>query len=682
MRALTPVIITALTLAHAAPTSSQPSAGTQPQASAQPAADTQPPAPAWRYFGADAAFTRYSPLDQIDHGNVGELEIAWRRPADDAELRAAFPDLTANAYLRSTPILVDGVLYAPNALGLLEAFDPATGETVWRQAPFAATEEEVAGSSTRGAAYWTDGTARRLLLVRGGYLYALDAATGRRVSAFGLADQGRVDLDWEHELAGEFDWTGAPIVVGDVVVVAGITGGAGDGGVVREAAPENVRGFDVRTGELRWTFHVVPREGELGADTWGDGSGAYSGDLGSWCCLAADEELGLVYVPLSAPTGMVYGGHRPGDNLFSDTLVAIDAATGERVWHFQMVHHDVWEYDTVGPPTLGEITVDGRRIKAVMQPSKTAFLYVFDRETGEPVWPIEERPVPQSVVPGERTSPTQPFPTKPPPFDRQGVTVDDLIDFTPELRAAALEAVERLVLGPLFTPPWPRNADVGGKLGTLAVPGGWGAGNWHTGAFDPETGIYYAVSHTMPTVWSVAPPDVEDATLAWATPRGEELRVPTPRPHGLPITKPPYGRITALDLNRGELAWMAPNGDGPRNHPRLKDLDLPPLGIPNRPAPLVTGSLLFLGEGSDAVIGTLRPDPDGDPDDPEQDQSWRWGRKFRAYDKATGAVVWETDLPSGTTGGPMTYLHEGRQYIVVAVGERDEIPEWVALALP
>ncbi len=682
MRALTPVIITALALAHAAPTSSQPSAGTQPQASAQPAADTQPPAPAWRYFGADAAFTRYSPLDQIDHGNVGELEIAWRRPADDAELRAAFPDLTANAYLRSTPILVDGVLYAPNALGLLEAFDPATGETVWRQAPFAATEEEVAGSSTRGAAYWTDGTARRLLLVRGGYLYALDAATGRRVSAFGLADQGRVDLDWEHELAGEFDWTGAPIVVGDVVVVAGITGGAGDGGVVREAAPENVRGFDVRTGELRWTFHVVPREGELGADTWGDGSGAYSGDLGSWCCLAADEELGLVYVPLSAPTGMVYGGHRPGDNLFSDTLVAIDAATGERVWHFQMVHHDVWEYDTVGPPTLGEITVDGRRIRAVMQPSKTAFLYVFDRETGEPVWPIEERPVPQSVVPGERTSPTQPFPTKPPPFDRQGVTVDDLIDFTPELRAAALEAVERLVLGPLFTPPWPRNADVGGKLGTLAVPGGWGAGNWHTGAFDPETGIYYAVSHTMPTVWSVAPPDVEDATLAWATPRGEELRVPTPRPHGLPITKPPYGRITALDLNRGELAWMAPNGDGPRNHPRLKGLELPPLGIPNRPAPLVTGSLLFLGEGSDAVIGTLRPDPVGDPDDPEQDQSWRWGRKFRAYDKATGDVVWETELPGGTTGGPMTYLHDGRQYILVAVGERDEIPEWVALALP
>ena len=643
-------------------------------------ATAQTPEGAWSHFGADAAFTRYSPLDQIDSENVGDLEIVWRRPAADPALQAAFPDLGVNAYLRSTPILIDGVLYAPNAHGLLEAFDPATGETIWRQPPFAATEAEVAGGSTRGAAWWTDGEVRRLLLVRSGYLYALDAETGRRVSSFGLADQGRVDLDWEHPLAGEFDWTAGPLVVGDVVVVAGTTGGSGDGGIVREAAPEDVRGFDVRTGELLWTFHVVPRDGELGADTWGDGSGAWSGDLGSWCCLSADEELGYVYVPLSAPTGMVYGGHRPGDNLFSDSLVALDAATGERVWHFQMVHHDVWEYDTVGPPVLGDITVDGRRIRAVMQPSKTAFLYVFDRATGEPVWPIEERAVPQSTVPGERTSATQPFPTKPPPFDRQGVTVDDLIDFTPELRAAALEAVESLVLGPLFTPPWPRSAEPGGKLGTLTVPGGWGAGNWHTGAFDPETGIYYAVSHTQPTVWSVSPTTAEGATLAWATSRGEELRVPTPRPRGLPITKPPYGRITALDLNRGELAWMVPNGDGPRNHPLLKDLDLPPLGIPNRPAPLVTGSLLFLGEGSDAIMGTLRGE--GDPSDPEQDQSWRWGRKFRAYDKATGEVVWETELPAGTTGGPMTYLHEGRQYIVVAVGARDEIPEWVALALP
>ncbi len=641
----------------------------------------QEPAREWRYFGGDEAFTRYAPLDQIDRHNVDQLEIVWRRPAVDPELQRAFPDLQPNAYLKSTPVIIDGVLYAPNAFGLLDAFDPATGETVWRQPPFVATEEEVAGRSTRGVAYWSDGTDRRLLLVRGEHLYALDPATGRRIPDFGLSDQGRADLHWDRPLAEQFSWSGGPIVVGDVVVIAGTTAGAGDGGVIREAAPEDVRGFDVRTGDLLWTFHVVPHAGEFGADTWGDGSGDYSGDLGSWCCLTADETLGHVYIPLSAPTGMVYGGHRPGDNLFSDSLVAVDAKNGERVWHFQMVHHDVWEYDTVGPPTLGEITVDGRRIKAVMQPSKTAFLYVFDRESGEPVWPIEERKVPQSIAPGEATSSTQPFPTKPPPFDLQGITEDDLIDFTPELRAEALEAVDSLVLGPLFTPPWPQSDDPDAKRGTLTAPGGWGAGNWHTGAFDPETSIYYAVSHTMPTVWSVVPTtDDPDATLAWSTPRAETQRVPTPRPHGLPITKPPYGRITALDLNRGELAWMAPNGDGPRNHPLLRDLDLPPLGIPNRPAPLVTKTLLFLGEGSDAIIGTLRGD--GSPSDPEQDQSWRWGKQFRAYDKATGEVIWETELPAGTTGGPMTYMHEGTQYLVVAVGTRDEIPEWVALALP
>jgi len=640
----------------------------------------QPSQSDWRYFGGDAAFTRYSPLDQIGPANVDRLKIVWRRPAVDPSLKDTFPDLRPNAYLRSTPILVNGALFAPNALGLLEAFDPGTGVTIWRQAPFTATMEDVAGRSTRGAAFWTDETDQRLFIVRGEYLYALNPTTGRRIPNFGLADQGRVDLHWDRPLANAFSWSSGPLVIGDVVVIAGTTGGAGDGGVIREAAPEDIRGYDVRTGRLLWTFHVVPQPGEFGSDTWGDGSGDYSGDLGSWCCLTADEELELVYIPLSAPTGMVYGGHRPGDNLFSDSLVALDAKSGERAWHFQMVHHDVWEYDTVGPPTLGEITVEGRRIRVVMQPSKTAFLYVLDRETGEPVWPIEERKVPQSIVPGERTSSTQPFPTKPPPFDLQGITEDDLIDFTPELRAEALAAVSGLVLGPLFTPPWPRSSEPGGKLGTLTAPGGWGAGNWHTGAFDPETGIYYAVSHTMPTVWSVAPTtSSENATLAWATPQGEALRVPTPRPHGLPITKPPYGRITALDLNRGELAWMAPNGDGPRNHPLLKDLDLPPLGIPNRPAPLVTGTLLFIGEGSDAIIGTLRGN--GDPNDPEQDQSWRWGRTFRAYDKATGDVVWETELPAGTTGGPMTYMHDGRQHIVVAVGSRDQTPEWVALAL-
>ena len=415
----------------------------------------------WVYFGGDKAFTRYAPLDQITRDNVGDLEILWRRPAADASLTEAFPDLRVSGNLSATPILIDGLLYAPNGLGLAEAFDPGTGETLWVQQPFPETIQEAAGRSSRGMDYWAAGPDRRLILVRGGYLYALDPGTGQTFAAFG--DQGKVNLI--PPSARSFSWSSGPIVVNDVIVVGGTLDGAGDGGMRwRGSAPENVRGYDVRSGEQLWTFHVVPQDDEFGADTWGNNSGTESGDLGSWCCLSADEELDYVYVPLSAPTAAYYGGHRPGDNLFSNSLVALDASTGERVWHFQMVHHDLWEYDTVGPATLGEIVVDGRRIKAVMQPSKTGFLYVFDRVTGEPVWPIEERPVPQSTVPGEYTSPTQPFPTKPAPFARHGLTLDDLIDF-PEIRDRARALADSFVIGPIFTPPSLVSDEPGGKEG-------------------------------------------------------------------------------------------------------------------------------------------------------------------------------------------------------------------------
>ncbi|MCY4507986.1 MAG: PQQ-binding-like beta-propeller repeat protein, partial [Acidobacteria bacterium] len=330
----------------------------------------------WSYFGGTRAFTRYAPLDQIDRSNVSSLRVAWRRPAVDASVTGAFPELEPSGYLRSTPILVDGVLYASNAVGLVEAFDPGTGETLWLQDPPLPTLEGVAGRGAHGVAFWSDGADRRIFAFRNRFLYALDADSGEPVAEFG--DGGRVDLTPEG--ARSAHGGASPIVVGDVVVAAGTVDGAGDSGVRwRGSAPENVRGYDVRTGALRWTFHVVPRPGEFGADSWGADSLEASGDLGSWCCLSADPELGHVYVPLTAPTAAYYGGHRPGDNLFSNSLVALDAATGERVWHFQMVHHDLWEYDTVGPPTLGEITVGGRGIRAVMQPSKTGFLYVFDR---------------------------------------------------------------------------------------------------------------------------------------------------------------------------------------------------------------------------------------------------------------------------------------------------------------
>jgi len=613
----------------------------------------------WRSTGGDSSFMRYSPLDQITRGNVKNLRVLWRRPAVDPKLKEQFPKLRMNNYLRATPTMAGGVLYAENAAGLVEAFDAATGQSIWRQELAPEMERETNASSNRGLDLWTRGSERRIMTVRNGFLYALDPGTGRVIPTFGAG--GRVSL--VPTGARSFGWSSGPIVVGDVIVIAGNVDGAGDSGQKwMGSAPEDVRGYSVRTGGLLWTFHVVPREGEPGAETWGNESWKQSGDLGSWCCVSADEELGYVYVPFTAPTAAYFGGHRPGDNLYSNTLVALDARTGKKIWHFQTVHHDLWEYDLIGPATLGDITVDGRRIKAVMQPSKTGFLYVFDRVTGKPVWPIEERPVPASTVPGEHAALTQPFPTKPPPFSRHGLTEDDLIDFTPELRAKARALTKEFVFGPIFTPPALVAEGSGGSQGTIMVPGSWGAGNWNTGAFDPETGYYFAFSHEIPRVYRIAKATEADAHMAYFSPNRD-----APYIDGIPVIKPPYGRIVAIDLNRGAHVWTAVNGDGPRNHPLLKGLNLPPLGVASRPTALVTKELLFIGEGSN-VFGGVEPS--------------MWGKKFRAYDKATGQVVWETELPSGTTGGPMTYLVKGKQIIVVPIGSREEPAEWIALGLP
>ena len=359
-------------------------------------------------------------------------------------------------------------------------------------------ETKPRGASTRGVDYWRGGAGnedRRIFSIRGEYLYALDATTGVPVQTFGA--QGRVLLRFadRQPLAGRFNDSTGPLVVGNVVVVTGNTGGAGDGGNTKEAAPEDVRGFDAESGRLLWTFHVVPQPGEFGNETWGNGSWKIAGDLGAWNPMTADEELGYVYVPLTSPTAAWYGGWRPGNNLFANSIVALDVKTGKRVWHFQTVHHDLWDWDNIGPPMLGEITVDGKRIKAVMQANKAAFLYVLDRTNGRPVWPIEERPVPQSTVPGEHSSPTQPFPTKPPPFDLQGISDDDLIDYTPALKQRARTIASQYVMGPSSRRR--RFRAIGGKKGTLVQPGAWGSANWNTGAFDPDTGYYYAISQTL-----------------------------------------------------------------------------------------------------------------------------------------------------------------------------------------
>ena len=646
--------------------------------SAQPSASGE-----WRTYGGDKGFTRYSGLDQINRENVKNLRPVWRRPAIDPQVLEKFPDLVPSNYFRGTPIMIDGVLYAPDGVGLIEAFDAATSRTIWVQQPTRPTLKEATGQSTRGVTYWRSGADTRIIAVRGEYLYALDAKTGVPRRDFG--ENGRVSLNRHTPDDARYFGFPGPLVVGDVIVVGGNGGGKagegyGDDGFDARAKPEDIRGYDVRTGKQLWTFHVLPQKGERGAETWEKGSGEFVGNMAAWASLTGDEELGYVYVPLSAPTVSYYGGHRHGQNLFSDSLVVLNAKNGQLVWHFQMVHHDLWDYDSATPPILGDITVDGKRIKAVFASNKTGFLYVFDRVTGAPVWPIEEKPVPQSNVPGEQTSLTQPFPSKPPAIDRQGISDDDLIDFTPELHKRALEVASQYVMGPLFTPPTLKSIGPNGKKGTLAVPNAWGSANWNTGAFDPETGMYYAASWAQVGSYGLSKATDPHATMAYAIDwqpsqparhlNDDEKRAQTQSSElsidGLPLTKPPYSRLTALNMNTGTLVWSVPNGDGPRNHALLKDLHLPPLGDPGRPVALVTKTLLFLGDSSDVVFGRGGiPGP----------------AKFHVYDKATGQVIAEHELPVGTTGGPMTYLAGGKQYIVVPIGGKGYGASWVAFAV-
>ena len=634
-------------------------------ASAQPRhAETE-----WRSYSADLGATKYSPLDQIDADTVADLEIAWTRPAVDPSILDQAPDLSYPDNFRVTPLMVDGVLYSPNAVGLVEAFDAGTGETLWVQEPVGDKPEAYRGTSTRGVAFWSDGTESRILVQRGPYLTALNAETGATYPEFGRG--GHVDLTEGLEPDARYRWSGAPTVVRDVVVLGQ---SMSDTFVTKEGARGDVRAFDVRTGTLRWQFHTVPRAGEFGTESWEDGSWEYTGHAPVWSLFSADEELGYVYMPVTSSTNDMYGGHRGGDNLFSQSLVCVDATTGERVWHFQLVHHGLWDYDPPTAPILMDITVDGREIKAVTQLTKQAFAFVFDRVSGEPVWPIEERPVPQSQTAGERTSPTQPFPTKPPAFDRQGATVDNLIDFTPELREEALKIVSRYTMGPMFTPPTVVSDDPNGNQGTVQLPGSQGGADVQGAGFDPETGYLYIPSITAPFVADIREGNPDRTNLRYV--KGQRRWIAGPR--GLPLFKPPYGRITAIDMNRGEIVWQVANGDGPRNHPAIRHLNLGPLGYQGRPSPLVTKSLLFAGESGGYTPGGGRV-PDDMPIEYSPNYGGRW---FKAYDKATGEILWETELPAGTTGNPISYLHEGKQYIVVAIGSPEVSPQFVALALP
>ncbi len=612
----------------------------------------------WGYYSASRAATRYSPLSQIDKSNVNRLAVAWRHKQADPAILAANPDFNLNNRWMVTPIYVEGLLYVPNGFGLTEAIDPSTGRTVWTQKPLIDGPEGLPSLMiSKGVAYWGRGDDARILTVRQQHLFALNPKTGEAIASFG--DGGKVDLSTEEF---RYKWNGVPVVAGDVVVL-GSSMLEQDSAVYKDGVPGYVRAFDVRTGKERWSWSPVPREGDPATATWEGDSWRYTGAGNVWSTFSADDELGLVYVPTSGVTNDMYGGHRLGNHLYGSSIVALNARTGERVWHFQTVHHDLFDYDLPAAPILIDISVDGRAIKALAQVTKHGFLFVLDRATGAPVWPIEERPVPKSTVPGEVASPTQPHPTKPPPYEHQGLTENDLIDFTPELRAEALEIVKRYVIGPPFTPPSVIDTAPNGKLGTIQLAGASGGANWNGGAFDPETGMFYVGSRSVAFVADLFAPDPARSDLRYRAGMREIMN----GPRGLPLMKPPYGRITAFDLRTGEQAWMVPNADGPRNHPALAALNLPPLGDATPSAVIATKTLLFVTQADKST-----------PRSPVN----VGGTKFMALDKATGAKVWEIDLGVGQNGTPMTYQHAGKQYVVVAIGGTDYPAELVALALP
>ena len=617
----------------------------------------------WSSYAADAASTRFAPLSQIDGGNFHQLREVWRYTAPDRAISAAGGGgLLTN---KGTPLVADGVLYYGSPLNVLCAVDPASGEELWTFDPRAWQAGGFRGTS-RGVAYWRSGGVKRVFYgTSDDRLYSIDAETGRPDPAFGeggfvdLGEGLRRPIDRERYCV-----TSPPIVCRGVVVVgAGISDWAGEP-PEEYSTPGDVRGFDARTGEQLWVFQTVPQEGEPGNETWENDAWRYFGQANVWSAMSADEELGHVYLPTSATTHNYYGGDRPGANLFSQSLVCVEAATGKRVWHYQFVHHGLWNYDLSAPPVLADITVDGRRIKALAQVSKQAFCYVLDRTTGEPVWPIEERPVPVSKVPGERSWPTQPFPTKPAPYDRQGMEEDNLIDFTPELRRQALDRLRRLEHGPLFTPPSER--------GTLVLPGGRGATDWNGPALAAATNVLYVPSSIEIDIVRVEKVGALGALLHplrvsdYASFTGGDDHV-----DGLPLVKPPYGRVTAIDLDTGEHLWMSPVGEGPVNHPALRGLDLPPLGWVDRSFPLATETVLVLATGSTRGV---RWHPEAFVDR---------APRLRAFDLETGAVLAEVKLHGEPGGHPISYMVDGRQYLVVPVNGRDSwAPQLLALALP
>ncbi len=674
----------------------------------------------WPHYGADVRGSRYSPLDQITASNFNQLEVAWRYKTDILGPRPEYK-------LEGTPVAVNGILYTTGGTRrAVIALDGKTGEQLWAHSMREGRRAGVSPRqlSGRGVSYWTDGRGdERVIYVTTGYrLVALNAKNGAPVSSFGA--DGVVDLKAGAVFGnrqpinletGEIGLHATPTIAKDVIIV---------GSSFREGATVSthnntkglVRGFDVRTGKLLWTFNTIPRPGEFGNETWENDSWAVNGNAGVWTQISVDEELGLAYLPVETPTSDYFGGHRPGNNLFAESLVCVDLRTGQRKWHFQLVHHPLWNYDMSSAPILADITVNGRAIKAVAVPGKQGFLYVFDRVSGQPVWPIEERAVPQTTVPGEKSSPTQPFPTKPPAYARNSLRLpDDLIDFTPDLRAQALKVVERYTVAPWMYNP-PILGDVNGKLGAINLGNAVGGTNWPGSAYDPETHTVFAQGNNVGLTSGslVAPPqgfsDIRyvsgvagrpfqevlgpgdccaadtiraqaqfDAqrNAAGAVPAGPVAGNAPPAPaggglavDGLPLLKPPYGLLSAINLDRGEIVWQTPHGDTPdnvRNHPALRGLNIPKTGQ------VGTGGVGLMVTKTLAVMGD--PQVTTTPEHPR-------GAMLRAYDKVTGRQVGALLMAAPQSGSPMTYLADGKQYIVVAISGGSYSGEYLAFTLP
>jgi glucose dehydrogenase len=627
----------------------------------------------WRTYGADLASTRYRPFDQINKDNFDNLEIAWRFKTDNLGPRPEFN-------FQSTPLMVGGWIYTTaGTRRAVVALDAATGEMKWMHSEDEGKRGEEAPRllSGRGLAYWSDGKQGRIIYVTPGYrMKALDARTGAPIANFGK--NGVVDLKLDDDqsmdpVMGDIGLHAAPVIAKDVIIV-GAAHTEGSRPESRRNEKGYVRGYDVRTGRRLWIFHTIPEPGEFGSDTWEQDSESYTGNAGVWAQVSVDEELNTVFLPVEMPTGDYYGGHRPGAGLFGESLVAVDLRTGKRKWHYQFIHHGIWDWDLPCAPIIADVTIDGRMRKIVAQPTKQGWLYVFDRVTGEPVWPIEERKVEQSDVPMEKTWPTQPFVTKPPAYERQGVSIDDLIDFTPELRAEAVKLVSRFRIGPIFTPivvsKWPA------PLATLMLPDATGGANWQGGSYDPETGVFYIFTNTNVAALGLVPgSERPNKASDMNYVRGQAVDPANPKAaavattvQGLPLIKPPYGRITAIDLHKGELLWQVAHGDTPdniRNHPLLKGMNIPRTGRTGRIGTLVTKSLLIAGEGGMVTL------PDG-----------RRGAMLRAYDKMTGKDAGAVYMPAPQTGSPMTYMLNGRQYIVVAISNQNFPGELIAFRLP